>query len=157
MKKGRPRHWTDEKFEQAVRDSSCLSEMLNLLGLKGSHYEFYESHIKRLNLSTSHWLPKGKWKQVSPLAGRRKKEDLPTYSRMRLKKYLLEDQLIPINCSECGLEGFWKDKPLTLELHHIDGNSKNNALSNLCLLCPNCHSQTSTYRTKKGSRVQSTQ
>jgi predicted HNH restriction endonuclease len=33
-----------------------------------------------------------------------------------------------------------------IELEHIDGNSTNNELSNLKLLCPNCHSLTSTYK-----------
>jgi hypothetical protein len=28
-----------------------------------------------------------------------------------------------------------------LELHHIDRNDKNNHISNLILLCPNCHSE----------------
>ena len=37
-------------------------------------------------------------------------------------------------------------KKIPIELEHIDGNSENNNLSNLKLLCPNCHSLTSTYR-----------
>lgn len=37
------------------------------------------------------------------------------------------------------------DKPITLQLHHIDGNPTNNSLNNLQLLCPNCHSQTENY------------
>lgn len=32
-----------------------------------------------------------------------------------------------------------------LEVHHIDGNYKNNSEDNLQLLCPSCHSLTSTY------------
>jgi hypothetical protein len=45
------------------------------------------------------------------------------------------------------------DKPIALHLHHVDGNSKNNSLSNLKILCPNCHSQTDNYagRNKKAS------
>ena len=31
------------------------------------------------------------------------------------------------------------------EIHHIDGNNKNDDLKNLRLLCPNCHSQTDTW------------
>jgi|AMWB02.1.fsa_nt_gi hypothetical protein len=40
----------------------------------------------------------------------------------------------------------WKDLPISLELHHIDGDSDNNIESNLQLICPNCHAQTSTYK-----------
>ena len=48
-------------------------------------------------------------------------------------------------CSGCGISS-WQGKPITLELEHKDGNSENNSLDNLCLLCPNCHSQTPTYK-----------
>jgi 5-methylcytosine-specific restriction endonuclease McrA len=48
---------------------------------------------------------------------------------------------------ECGWE---KIHPITLkvpvELHHIDGDSKNNKLDNLILLCPSCHSLTPSFR-----------
>ena len=33
-----------------------------------------------------------------------------------------------------------------MELEHNDGNSQNNSLDNLSLICPNCHSQTPTYK-----------
>lgn len=33
-----------------------------------------------------------------------------------------------------------------LEIHHIDGNYLNNNISNLQVLCPNCHSLTSNYK-----------
>jgi hypothetical protein len=39
----------------------------------------------------------------------------------------------------------WNGKRLSLHLDHIDGNSDNNFLENLRLLCPNCHSQTETF------------
>ncbi len=51
-------------------------------------------------------------------------------------------------CSECGIGNEWNDKPLRLQLDHIDGNSDNNLIENLRLLCPNCHTQTSTYGSK---------
>jgi RNA polymerase subunit RPABC4/transcription elongation factor Spt4 len=50
-------------------------------------------------------------------------------------------------CSECGtLE--WNGNDLVLEVEHKDGNSTNNTSDNLCLICPNCHSQTLTYKGK---------
>lgn len=42
----------------------------------------------------------------------------------------------------------WMGKPIPLELHHKDGNHYNNDLSNLEILCPNCHAQTDNYRGK---------
>ena len=33
-----------------------------------------------------------------------------------------------------------------LELEHKNGNSNDNSLENVCLVCPNCHSQTPTYK-----------
>lgn len=47
-------------------------------------------------------------------------------------------------CSICSLQN-WLNKPITLQLDHIDGNSDNNNINNLRLLCPNCHSQTETF------------
>jgi 5-methylcytosine-specific restriction endonuclease McrA len=37
-------------------------------------------------------------------------------------------------------------------LHHINGDRLDNRLENLQLLCPNCHSQTSTYSGRNGHR-----
>lgn len=50
-------------------------------------------------------------------------------------------------CSVCKIVD-WQEQPLTLELEHKDGNSDNNSKENLCLLCPNCHSQTPTFKAK---------
>lgn len=58
---------------------------------------------------------------------------------------------IPYICGECGCNGEWNGKKITLELHHKDGNHKNNIESNLVYLCPNCHSQTFNYRYRNRS------
>lgn len=68
-----------------------------------------------------------------------------TASSKTLKRYLIDTR--GYKCWECGITE-WKNKPIGLELEHIDGNSDNNELDNLSLLCPNCHSQTSTYKAK---------
>ena len=56
-------------------------------------------------------------------------------------------------CKECNQNEIHNNKPLTLNIDHIDGDPTNNLLSNLAFLCPNCHSQTSTFagRNKKKS------
>ena len=51
------------------------------------------------------------------------------------------------SCNKCKLSD-WLGQPITLELEHIDGDTNNNKKNNLEVLCPNCHSQTSTWRGK---------
>lgn len=50
-------------------------------------------------------------------------------------------------CSCCG-NNKWMGKDIPLEVHHKDGDSENNILDNLELLCPNCHALTPTYKGK---------
>ena len=53
-------------------------------------------------------------------------------------------------CDECGLNGEWNGRPISLEVDHKDGRAYNNSIDNLRLVCPNCHSQTNTFRNKGG-------
>lgn len=72
------------------------------------------------------------------------------YERV-LKKYLIHK--FGERCMKCG----WAERnqatnKVPIELNHKDGNSKNNDLPNLELICPNCHSLTPTFRgLNKGS------
>lgn len=54
----------------------------------------------------------------------------------------------PYRCEVCGLEGEWNGKPLVLQLHHKNGINNDNRLENVQIICPNCHSQTETFRGK---------
>ena len=53
-------------------------------------------------------------------------------------------------CS-CGNKGEWQDKKLTLDIDHINGNHRDHRLENLRFICPNCHSQTPSFRNKNGT------
>jgi hypothetical protein len=70
-------------------------------------------------------------------AGRRR-------NRNHVKRRILLAGLKAARCEECG-RADWRGKPLSLELHHINGDGLDNRLENLSLLCPNCHSQTDTW------------
>lgn len=69
-----------------------------------------------------------------------------------LKEKLFKFEFKSKTCEVCGIEE-WQNKPAPLELHHINGNSQDNALENLQILCPNCHAQTSNYRAGNQKRV----
>lgn len=68
-----------------------------------------------------------------------------TFSPYHLKLRLLKEMNWPYKCAVCLLTGLWRDQPLTLQLDHINGVHTDNRFENLRLLCPNCHSQTSTF------------
>lgn len=58
---------------------------------------------------------------------------------IRLK--LIKEGIREAKCEECGTV-YWNDKPVPLELHHMNGDRFDNRLENLQILCPNCHAQT---------------
>jgi hypothetical protein len=65
-------------------------------------------------------------------------------------KHAVRSYLIYINkgkCEQCK-NGEWMERVLSLEMHHIDGDVDNMKLTNLKLLCPNCHSITDNYKSK---------
>lgn len=62
-----------------------------------------------------------------------------------VRRYLKET--INYECSICKIST-WNNTMLTLEIEHKDGNSDNNKIDNICWICPNCHSQTDTYKGK---------
>ncbi len=72
-----------------------------------------------------------------------------TVNRRSVKRMILKMKLKPYQCAKCGNSGNWQGADLVLQLEHINGDSGDNTLDNLCFLCPNCHSQTSTYAGRK--------
>jgi len=69
-----------------------------------------------------------------------------------IRKRVLKDNYMDYRCAICGIGGTWNNKPLTLQIDHIDGDYTNNTKDNLRWLCPNCHSQTSNYGNKDGHK-----
>jgi len=136
--------YTDKDIIEIVKSSYSIAEVLRKLNLAqaGGNYLTVKIKISKLNLDTSHF--KGhawnKGKFTVPLKSKR--------NHTHIKKHLIS--VLGHKCQSCSLETWLKD-PIPLELEHVDGNSLNNDLSNLKLLCPNCHAKTITYRRRKSS------
>lgn len=72
-------------------------------------------------------------------------------SSSALRKYLMRKY--DNKCQKCG----WgipnpTSNTVCLDMHHIDGDYKNNKLSNVEILCPNCHSITDNYKRVQHNR-----
>ncbi|MBI5045842.1 MAG: HNH endonuclease [Candidatus Niyogibacteria bacterium] len=71
-----------------------------------------------------------------------------TYQSYKLKRRLFKAGIKFPECEKCGWAEFSDDGRLPLELDHINGDSRDNRLNNLRVLCPNCHSLQLTHRGK---------
>jgi transposase-like protein len=77
-------------------------------------------------------------------------------NRHHLKARLLAAGLKQEYCETCGLRE-WRGRPISLQLHHVNGDGLDNRIQNLLLLCPNCHSQTDSWGGRnKGRRSAAT-
>lgn len=71
-----------------------------------------------------------------------------TYTNTTYIKKRMLNLGFPYICNECGILEY-NNKPISLQLDHINGINDDNRLENLRFLCPNCHSQTDTFSGKK--------
>jgi hypothetical protein len=144
------------EVEAAVRLSTSVAETMRRLGMnyRSSHHPRFAARLVALGIDTNHFTGSG-WNKGIP-SNRRKTPDEVLCRKPQgcdkeetyiLRRVLLEIG-VPEVCVECGQRPEWNGKPLTLEIDHIDGDNLNDERENLRFLCPNCHSQTPTYRTK---------
>jgi len=133
------REYTNDDIIKYSKEVTSLASLLKKLNLKpyGGNYDSIRRKLQKLNIDTSHWLGQG-WSKNKQL------KDWNSYTRVSyLKKHLIK--LRGHKCEMCSNDK-WLDKPITLEVHHKDGDRTNNDLDNLMLLCPNCHSTTDNWR-----------
>jgi len=142
--------YTESELREAVASSTSYRQVLLKLNVKaaGGNYSTLRKAIKYFDLDVSHMLGQASNRGKTFGSKRDIKEylsnNVPIQSN-KLRKRLLREGIFEYKCSSCNLED-WLDKPTPLELDHINGNHSDNSLTNLRLLCPNCHALTPTYR-----------
>ena len=138
--------FSDEDFIRVCAESNSMAKAASALGL---HFNSFKKRAIELACYKTNQsgigFPKSKTDRIpidEILDGRH-----PHFQTYKLKLRLIKDCILEYKCAICEIDT-WKGKILNLELDHIDGNRLNHRLENLRLICPNCHSQTSTYRAK---------
>lgn len=141
---------TEDEFRRICAESSSMAKAAATLGL---HFNSFKKRALELGCYIPNQSGLGMQK-VKPekipldeiLLGNH-----PSFQTNKLKRRLLKEKVLENRCWECGIFE-WNGTILILELDHIDGNSRNHRIENLRLLCPNCHSQTNTFRAKNRRR-----
>ncbi len=136
----------EEDFIRICNESQTAAEAATKLGIAFSTFKRKAIKLGCYNTNQS---GKGKKKLYAPkyllediLAGKH-----PEYNTYKLKNRLFKAGIKENKCEECGIAN-WRNKHISCELDHMDGNPRNHLLDNLRIICPNCHSQTETFRSK---------
>ena len=148
----RKKAYTIDDVRKAVGDNKSIAGVLRQLGLKplGGNYRTVNRIITDNQIDTSHFTGKG-WNvglAFKPNKGITETDIFIQRSTYKCSWRLREHykKITGINfCERCKME-MWQGQPIPLEIHHINGDSTDNRLDNLVLLCPNCHALTNNYR-----------
>lgn len=125
------------QIESVVKNSNSYLHAARALGVTRTTLKKY---LDPLELDLSHFRPgRGRTLSVDKVLIKGSVQRHGT-----VKKLIARLKLLPYMCCHCGVIE-WQGKLLTLEIDHINGDSRDNRIENLRYLCPNCHSQTSTY------------
>ena len=150
------RKWTEQNLKDAVAKSRSYRNTLKLLGLKpaGGNYSQLKSYISEYNLNTDHFTGQG-WnvglkfvpKKPKPLSEILRKN--VKFQSYKLKKRLFREGYKQERCEICGWVEISEDGRIPLEINHKNGESTDNRIENIEILCPNCHSLKPFYRGSK--------
>ncbi len=145
-----------DQLKEAVSNSECWTDVCRKVNVTVCTFNF--RRIQKLcfdnNITCDHFDVKKTFRRNKKYW---KEEEVycknSLFSRSHLRQRILRDNWLPYVCRDCKNSGLWNNKSLTLEVEHINGINDNNSKENLTWLCPNCHSQTNTFRNNNNRRA----
>lgn len=149
--------YTKEMIEEKIKDVYSFAELVRRFGKApvGGNICHMKKKCDIFGIDYSHFIGKASNKGKVPV-NKKSADEILVFNenvlayrakRSTLKRAMLEKGVEYI-CYECGINN-WNGKEIILPIDHIDGNYRNNILTNLRFMCPNCHSQTDTWCKKK--------
>lgn len=153
----RQRSWTEKQLRDAVKSSFSYRQVIAKLGLvaAGGNYDQIKKYVSEYNINIKHFKGRGWNKGLTGIGTPRLSLEKilvkgSYFQSFKLKKRLFAAGLKPEHCEQCQWSQKTEDGYLPLELDHINGDRHDNRIENLRVLCPNCHSLTSTHRGRAG-------
>lgn len=147
--------YKEKELELILKSCTTIADGLRKLNLKpnGGH-GLLRKLIKKILVNQGTYLGQHHKKNL----GKIRKENNEIFvensnlSSFKVKSHLFKRNIKKRICENC-LNTNWLKNKIPLELHHKDGNPRNNKIKNLQILCPNCHAFTCNYRGKNIKKI----
>jgi hypothetical protein len=161
-----------QDFAHHVRHATCWHDLGVRCGLKADKFYTFspgnrlmmKQKVHNMRLNIDHFLRKKKRKtqhaKIKISSDKVFVVDSQYSNGGEIKKRLLRDFDRVYECDACKNVNFtkndgvlmWNNQEIVLQLEHINGVHTDNRIENLIFLCPNCHSQTSTFGCKNSKK-----
>lgn len=154
--------YSKENLEPIIRCNISWSGVIQALGLRqaGGTQENLRKRAKAFSISTSHFLGQAHNRGKTGVGKAYTKETLlqkvlvkgKAHHGTHLLRSLIRLGIKKRECEKCH-HTQWMEQDIPLEIHHLDEDHENNELSNLEVLCPNCHALYGPVKTRRKAMI----